>query len=99
MLGVGPCPLSHHHAAARRFGHRQDAAKTHFGAHTVGRIEAAGAELGWHDIEIDRKDTGAPFVRLHGKALDLMARRNARRLHVSLSHTQVYAVATALLED
>jgi holo-[acyl-carrier protein] synthase len=58
-----------------------------------------GAKLGWHDIEIAREPSGAPFVRLHGKGLELLAERQARKLHISLSHTLVHAVATAILED
>src|SRR5579872_6543136 len=30
-----------------------------------------GAELGWQDIEIKRKETGEPFVVLHGKGQEL----------------------------
>jgi holo-[acyl-carrier protein] synthase len=57
-----------------------------------------GAALGWHDIEIERCDSGQPLIRLHGKGLDLLASRGGRRLHVSLTHTQVYAAAVAVLE-
>ncbi len=57
-----------------------------------------GAELGWLDMEIRRQESGAPFVVLHGKGQQLFAVRGAKRLHVSLSHTENYAVATAILE-
>jgi len=57
-----------------------------------------GAQLGWQDIEIRRKEAGEPFVVLHGKGGGLFAARGARRLHVSLSHTEHYAAATAVLE-
>ncbi len=57
-----------------------------------------GAQLGWQDIEIRRKDTGEPFVVLHGKGRELFALRGAKQLHISLSHTQLYAAATAILE-
>ncbi len=58
-----------------------------------------GQWLGWHDLEIDRRETGEPFVRLHGRGLDLLAARGGRRLHLSLTHTRVYAAAVAVLED
>jgi holo-[acyl-carrier protein] synthase len=58
-----------------------------------------GAQLGWQDIEIRRKETGEPFVVLHGKGAALFTARGARRLHLSLTHTQNYAAATAILED
>ena len=57
-----------------------------------------GAALGWQDMEIRRKDSGEPFVVLHGKGKELFASRNAQQLVVSLSHTQNYAAATAILE-
>jgi holo-[acyl-carrier protein] synthase len=57
-----------------------------------------GAALGWHDMEIRRKETGEPFVILHGKGEKLFAARGAKQLLVSLSHTQSYAAATAVLE-
>ena len=57
-----------------------------------------GAELGWLDMEIRRQESGEPFVVLHGKGQQLLAARGAKKLHVSLSHTENYAVATAILE-
>lgn len=57
-----------------------------------------GAALGWQDIEIRRKESGEPFVVLHGKGAELFAARGARALHLSLSHTENYAAATAILE-
>jgi holo-[acyl-carrier protein] synthase len=57
-----------------------------------------GAQLAWRDIEIRRKETGEPFVLLHGKGGELFAARGAARLLVSLTHTQHYAAATAILE-
>ena len=57
-----------------------------------------GAELSWHDIEVCRKESGEPFIMLHGQGQELFAARNARKLHVSLTHTQHYAAATAILE-
>ncbi len=57
-----------------------------------------GAQLGWQDIEVCRKESGEPFVVLHGKGAELLAARNAKKMHVSLSHTENYAAATAILE-
>jgi holo-[acyl-carrier protein] synthase len=57
-----------------------------------------GAALGWQDMEIRRKESGEPFVVLHGKGEQLFAARGAKRLLVSLSHTANYAAATAILE-
>jgi len=57
-----------------------------------------GAQLGWQDMEVRRKESGEPFVVLHGKGKQLFASRDAKRLLVSLSHTANYAAATAILE-
>jgi holo-[acyl-carrier protein] synthase len=58
-----------------------------------------GASLGWRDMEIRKNESGEPFVILHGKGKILFEARGAKKLHVSLSHTQNYAAATAVLED
>lgn len=57
-----------------------------------------GAELGWHDVEVVRKESGEPSLRLHGRGVDLVARRGGRSVHLSLSHTGSHAVAMAILE-
>ena len=58
-----------------------------------------GAHLGWHDMEVRRKESGEPFVVLHGKGRELFATRGAKQLLISLSHTQNYATAVAVLES
>lgn len=57
-----------------------------------------GSQLGWHDMEICRNESGAPFVRLQGGGQDLFHSRNAKQLLLSLSHTHLYATAVAILE-
>ena len=57
-----------------------------------------GAALGWQDMEIRRKESGEPFAVLHGKGRELFEARGAKQLLVSLSHTEHYAAATAVLE-
>jgi holo-[acyl-carrier protein] synthase len=57
-----------------------------------------GAQLGWQDMEICRRDSGEPFVVLHGGGRQLFAARRAQRLLISLSHTQNHATAMAVLE-
>jgi holo-[acyl-carrier protein] synthase len=57
-----------------------------------------GSALGWQDMEIHRRESGEPFVVLHGKGRGLFEARAARQLLVSLSHTENYAAATAILE-
>ncbi len=58
-----------------------------------------GEQLGWKDMEILRRDSGEPYVVMHGKGLDLMKSRGATAIHVSLSHTDGYAAASAVIES
>jgi len=58
-----------------------------------------GAQLGWQDMEVGRKESGEPFVILHGNGLKLLAGRGARIIHLSLSHTAAHATAMAILES
>ena len=57
-----------------------------------------GAQLGWQDMEIRRKESGEPYVVLHGKGKKLFKSRKAKQLLVSISHTANYAAVTAVLE-
>jgi holo-[acyl-carrier protein] synthase len=57
-----------------------------------------GATLGWLDMEVGRRESGEPFVILHGNGQLLFKERNARALLLSLSHTQAHATAVAILE-
>ena len=85
--------LSHKNPApfiAARFAAKEAISKA-FGA-------GIGAQLGWRDMEIGRKESGEPFVILHGKGKKLFKSRRAKNLLISLSHTANYAAATAVLE-
>lgn len=53
--------------------------------------------INWRDIEVRRKASGEPFVVLHSEAAELAKRLNIETVLVSLSHSQDYAVANALL--
>ena len=57
-----------------------------------------GVELSWHDMEIRRKESGEPYVVLHGRGQELLTARRARALHLTLTHTAQSAAATAILE-
>jgi holo-[acyl-carrier protein] synthase len=85
--------LSHRHPApfvAARFAAKEAISKA-FGT-------GIGAQLGWRDMEIRRKESGEPFVVLHGKGRELFESRKAKQLLVSISHTENYAAVTAVLE-
>jgi len=49
-------------------------------------------------IEVVRLASGAPSLRLHGKALELAANMGVQKIHVSLTHGRDIAAATVILE-
>lgn len=55
-----------------------------------------GRHLGWTDLEICRHPSGAPYVKLHDKAQSLAADRRIIEIHISLTHTDTHAAASAL---
>ena len=55
-----------------------------------------GAQLGWHDIEIRRRESGAPFVVLHGTGAATAQRLGVSEILLSLSHSENFAVANAI---
>ncbi|HZL44526.1 MAG TPA: holo-ACP synthase [Verrucomicrobiae bacterium] len=57
-----------------------------------------GAQLAWHDMEIRRKESGEPYVVLHGRGEQLLKDRAGRIVLISLSHTQAHAASVAVLE-
>lgn len=50
------------------------------------------------EIEILRRENGAPYVRLCGKALEWANRHQVTGIHISLSDTEEYASAYAVAE-
>lgn len=57
-----------------------------------------GSQLGWHDMEIRRKESGEPFVVLRDKGAALLRERGGQAVHLSISHTQRHAAVVAVLE-
>jgi holo-[acyl-carrier protein] synthase len=57
-----------------------------------------GARLGWQDMEVMRRESGEPYVVLHGNGQTLLQERRGRVILISLSHTQQHASAVAILE-
>jgi holo-[acyl-carrier protein] synthase len=58
-----------------------------------------GSRLSWKDMEVGRRESGEPFVILHGNGEKLLRERGARAVLISLSHTQEHATAMAILES
>ena len=55
-------------------------------------------KLGWQDMEIAHRESGEPYVILHGKGKKLFEARHAKSIFVSISHTEAYAAVVAILE-
>jgi holo-[acyl-carrier protein] synthase len=63
---------------------------------SVSKVLGLGVRgVGWRDIEILRLPTGAPSVRLHGRAKTRAEQLGMGRIAVSISHEGDYAVAIA----
>ncbi len=55
--------------------------------------------VSWMDCEVERKDSEAPVMILHGQAEKRSELLGVQRIHLSLSHTDAYAVAMVILES
>jgi holo-[acyl-carrier protein] synthase len=53
----------------------------------------------WLDVEVQREGQDAPTMMLRGEAQRLSAAKGTHRIHLSLSHTEQWAVATVILEE
>ncbi len=78
----------------------------HFAARFAAK-EAAMKALGtglaegisWTEIEVVRQATGAPTLRVTGKAAEIALAQGIARWHVSLSHTETLAMASVIAES
>ena len=86
------------YSKAKRFPHQHLAAR--FAAKeaifkALGEVEKDF--VGWKNIEIINDGYGKPMVRWHGQAEKTRKKRHIKGAVVSLSHTENYAVASAML--
>ena len=82
-----PCPPMHY---AGRFAAKEAVLK----AIRTGMIKG----LSWHDIEVEIGPLGEPSVRLSGGAAQRAEEMGITAVHVSISHTEQYAVASAVAD-
>jgi holo-[acyl-carrier protein] synthase len=54
--------------------------------------------IGWQDVEIAARDSGAPYLVLHGQVKELFNVSGASAAHLSISHTSEHAIAEVVLE-
>jgi holo-[acyl-carrier protein] synthase len=63
---------------------------------TVKALDLAERGVGWREIEVTRRPSGAPSLVLHGNALAASEEAGAPALSVSLSHEGDYATAVVI---
>jgi holo-[acyl-carrier protein] synthase len=54
--------------------------------------------IGWQDVEIASRESGAPYLILHGVVKGLFNSSGATAAHLSMSHTTEHAIAQVVLE-
>ncbi|PLB39740.1 trifunctional fatty acid synthase subunit FAS2 [Aspergillus candidus] len=59
-------------------------------------VHSKGAGASLKDIEIASDTTGAPIVNLHGAAAEAAKQAGAKQVNVSISHSDIQAVAVAI---
>lgn len=55
--------------------------------------------ISFHDLVITNDEAGAPHLVLRGNALAVAAEKGVNSVHISISHSDEYAVATVILES
>ena len=56
-----------------------------------------GADAAMHEIEVIRSENGEPGICLHGAAAATAARLGVAEVGISLTHTEAYSAAFAIL--
>jgi len=92
-------------AAEQQYCNRYRDPAPHFSARFAAK-EALFKALGtgwakgvtWLDVEVQREDKEAPVMALYGEAEKQRVRLGAGHVHLSLSHSDQWAVATVILE-
>ena len=52
----------------------------------------------WLDADVQREGKDAPVMVLHGEAQKISVSKGVQKVHLSLSHTEQWAVAMVILE-
>ena len=54
--------------------------------------------IAWQDVEVAARESGAPYLILHGQVQELFEKSGATAAHLSMSHTTEHAIAQVVLE-
>ena len=57
-----------------------------------------GGGVRWVEVEVDNLASGQPVLSLHGTARSRADALGVERLHITISHTEEYAMAQVVLE-
>ena len=57
-----------------------------------------GKSMGWRDLDVQKKESGEPFVVLSGGAEKMAKERGVDKIWITLSHTEQSGMATIILE-
>lgn len=57
-----------------------------------------GSKTGWLDIEVCSSGAGDPQIKLHNKASSYAGKLGVRGFSLSISHTELYAIAYLIAE-
>ena len=92
-------------AAEREFCDRQHDPIPHVAARFAAKeaaLKALGTGLAagirWTDLEVERRENGAPLLRMRGEAERIAQERGAGSAYVSLTHDRHSAAAVVVLE-
>jgi phosphopantetheinyl transferase (holo-ACP synthase) len=64
----------------------------------IPRIQKSIARVTWLEIEVTREPSGRPGLRFHGRAAQLALRLGVTNAALSLTHTNILAMASVSLE-
>lgn len=54
--------------------------------------------ISWQDVEIAARESGAPYLIMHGQVKELFEKSRATAAHLSMAHTSEHAIAQVVLE-
>jgi holo-[acyl-carrier protein] synthase len=57
-----------------------------------------GKAMGWRNIDVQKRQSGEPFLVFSGPAQELAAKRGVTSALITLSHTEHHAMASVVLE-
>jgi len=88
----------------KRFNSVESYAKRYAAKEACAKALGTGLARGvfWKDIEVENNQYGKPFIKLHGKAKEIIKNMNKtshKQIELSLSDEQKYAIANVIIYD